>query len=167
MFTEKHIKKMAKNHKRPIILPLSNPTSRCEAVPEDILNWTDGQALVATGSPFNPVVHKGRTIEIAQCNNSYIFPGVGLGVVSARARRVSDKMMMAAAIALSDLAPAMDTGEGRLLPELKHIREVSRHIASAVIRQGIKEGHIDPMDEKEMNEKIDQTMWYPNYQELP
>lgn len=166
MFTEQHIKNMAKAHKRPIILPLSNPTSHCEAVPEDILKWTDGQALVATGSPFQPVVIHGRSIEIAQCNNSYIFPGVGLGIVSSGARRVSDQMMMAAAIALSDLAPAMETGEGRLLPELKHIREVSRHIASAVIHQGIKEGHIDPMDEKEINDKIDKTMWYPNYQEL-
>lgn len=166
MFSEKHIKKMSKTHKRPIVLPLSNPTSRCEAVPKDIIKWTDGQALVATGSPFSPVVHEGRSIEIAQCNNSYIFPGVGLAVVSSGARRVSDQMMMAAAIALSDLAPAMETGEGLLLPELKHIREVSRHIATAVIRQGIKEGHIDPMDEKEINEKIDKTMWYPNYQEL-
>lgn len=163
-FTQAMIANMSSYCKRPIVLPLSNPTSRAEAVPEDILKWSDGQALVATGSPFEAVNIKGRKIAIAQCNNAYIFPGVGLAVVASEAKRVSDNMMMAAALALSELAPAMVSGEGRLLPELRHIRQVSRHIAKAVIRQGIKENHILPMDDAMIEQKINETMWYPDYQ---
>ncbi|KTD15041.1 NAD-dependent malic enzyme [Legionella israelensis] len=163
-FSKSMIEKMFSYCKRPIVLPLSNPTSRAEAIPEDVLNWTDGQALVATGSPFEPVNIHGHHIDIAQCNNAYIFPGVGLGVVASKAKRVSDKMMMAAAIALSELAPAMKTGEGRLLPELINIRQVSRHIAKAVIQQGIKENHIYPLDDLAIEQKINETMWYPDYQ---
>ncbi|WBV67427.1 hypothetical protein PGH44_16005 [Legionella pneumophila] len=119
---------------------------------------------MATGSPFEPVVINGHKIEIAQCNNSYIFPGVGLGVVAGQAKRVTDLMMMAAAVALSELAPAIRTGEGRLLPELNSIREVSQHIARAVILQGIKEGHIEPMNNNKIDDSIKRTMWTPQYE---
>lgn len=164
-FTENIVRHMTRYCKRPIILPLSNPTSRAEAVPEDLLKWSEGQALIATGSPFDPVRINGRDLAIAQCNNSYIFPGVGLAVVASHAKRVTDKMMMAAAIALSELAPAVKTGEGLLLPELGKIRDVSRHIAKAVISQGIIEGHINPMDDSKIDQDIIDTMWYPNYQD--
>lgn len=164
-FTEQIVKAMAAYCSKPIIFPLSNPTSRAEAVPEDVLRWSNGTALIATGSPFAPVEINGMAINIAQCNNSYIFPGVGLGVVAAKATRVSDKMMMAAALALSDLAPAVHTGEGRLLPELSSIREVSRHIAKAVIIQAIEEGHAEPMSDEAITECIESTMWAPHYQE--
>ncbi len=163
-FTESIVRNMASYCKRPIIFPLSNPTSRSEATPTDLLHWTNGQALVATGSPFDAVSFKGRKIEIAQCNNSYIFPGVGLGLVAGKARHVSDLMMMAAAIALSELAPAVETGEGRLLPDLSTIRNVSKHIAKAVILQGIQDGHIDAMSEKHVSDIVEKTMWYPQYE---
>lgn len=163
-FKEAMIKTMLSYCERPIIFPLSNPTSRAEAIPQDLLNWTAGKALIATGSPFEPVVINGHKIEIAQCNNSYIFPGVGLGVVAGQAKRVTDLMMMAAAVALSELAPAIRTGEGRLLPELNSIREVSQHIARAVILQGIKEGHIEPMNNNKIDDSIKRTMWTPQYE---
>ncbi len=163
-FTEQMVKAMSAYCPKPIIFPLSNPTSRAEAVPEDLLNWSAGNALIATGSPFDPITINGTQYNIAQCNNSYIFPGVGLGVVAGKAKRVTDKMMMAAALALSDLAPAVHTGEGRLLPELSSIREVSKHIAKAVILQGIKEGHVKKMDEDEINKVIEETMWVPRYE---
>lgn len=163
-FKEAMIKTMLSYCERPIIFPLSNPTSRAEAIPQDLLNWTAGKALIATGSPFEPAVINGHKIEIAQCNNSYIFPGVGLGVIAGQAKRVTDLMMMAAAVALSELAPAIRTGEGRLLPELNSIREVSQHIARAVILQGIKEGHIEPMNNNKIDESIKRTMWTPQYE---
>ena len=163
-FTEPMVRAMSNYCQRPIIFPLSNPTSREEATPQDVLNWSAGRALVATGSPFDPVTIDGREIHIAQSNNSYIFPGVGLGVVAGKARRVTDSMMMAAAIALSDLAPAMITGEGRLLPELTSIREVSKHIAKAVILQGIREGHVDAMSEAQVEKAVKSTLWSPEYE---
>lgn len=163
-FTEPMIKTMANTCERPIIFPLSNPTSRSEATPKDLLNWSNGKALVATGSPFKPVNFKGREINIAQCNNAYIFPGMGLAVVAGEAKRVTDRMMMAAAKALSELAPAMKTGEGRLLPELSSIREVSQHIAKAVILEAIQEGHAAHLSDKTIDKKLYETMWYPHYE---
>lgn len=163
-FTQTLVESMASYCDRPIIFPLSNPTSRAEAIPSDLLKWTKGRALIATGSPFDPVTINAHQIYIAQCNNSYIFPGVGLGVVAGKAKRVTNKMMMAAATALSELAPAVQTGEGRLLPELSTIREVSRHIAKAVMLQGIKEGHISTMSEREIDKAVQETMWEPEYQ---
>lgn len=162
-FTEEIVKTMASYCDRPIIFPLSNPTSRAEAVPEDLLRWTEGRALTATGSPFDPVRLNDQDIPIAQCNNSYIFPGVGLAVVAGRSRRVTDKMMLAAAMALSELAPAVETGIGRLLPELHTIRDVSHHIAKAVILEAIAEGHVKNMTETQIEQSIDEHMWIPEY----
>jgi malate dehydrogenase (oxaloacetate-decarboxylating) len=164
-FTEQMVKTMSAYCARPIIFPLSNPTSRAEAIPSDLLRWSAGTALIATGSPFDPVNVNGTQISIAQCNNSYIFPGVGLGVVAAKAKRVTDKMMMAAALALSDLAPAVQDGVGRLLPELTTIREVSKHIAKAVIIQAIKEGHVEQMSVDEIHNIVETSMWEPKYQD--
>lgn len=164
-FTEPMIRQMASYCERPIIFPLSNPTSRAEAVPADLLKWTDGRALVATGSPFAPVKIKEQTIPIAQCNNSYIFPGMGLAIVAGQIQRVSDQMMMAAALALSEMAPAIKSGQGRLLPELSKIRSVSQAIAKAVMSQAIKEGHMPSMDEHAILAAIEQTLWEPKYQD--
>lgn len=163
-FTEPMVRAMASYCPRPIIFPLSNPTSKAEATPHDLLTWTEGKALVATGSPFAPVRIAQNQIDIAQCNNSYIFPGMGLAVVAGKARRVTDGMMMAAAMALSELAPAVKTGVGRLLPDLVTIREVSEHIAIAVIRQGIREGHVSEIKDSEIKKQVQKTMWYPKYQ---
>lgn len=163
-FTEPLIKHMASYCQRPIIFPLSNPTSRAEAQPQDLLTWTNGLALIATGSPFAPVHFKGQIIDIAQCNNAYIFPGIGLGVLAANITRISDDMMMAAAYTLSELAPVIVAGKGRLLPELTRIREVSQHIAKAVIDQAIKEKQIAELSQEEIKALIEQTMWRPTYQ---
>jgi len=165
LFGEAIVRAMHAYCERPVILPLSNPTSRAEGKPEDILHWTRGQALVATGSPFAPVEVGDRTLPIAQCNNSYIFPGVGLGVVSAKANRVTDTMMLAASRALADTSPAL-RGEGdALLPPLSSIRSVSKLIARAVFRQAIGDGVAMPVPEESIDEKIAANFWEPAYRD--
>ncbi|MFO1419180.1 MAG: NAD-dependent malic enzyme [Methylotetracoccus sp.] len=154
------VRAMAAHCARPVILPLSNPTSRCEGIPADLLAWTEGRALVATGSPFPDVVSGGRTVRIAQCNNSYVFPGLGLGIAAAGVRRVSDRMFMAAARALADCSPALTDPAGSLLPPLSEIRSVSRRIALAVAREA------SVTDEDELQARIDQRMWTPHYPRL-
>jgi malic enzyme len=123
---------MAKKIERPIIFPLSNPTSRSEAEPADLIEWTEGRALVATGSPFAPVKYRGRSIDIAQCNNVFIFPAVGLGLLASKAHRVSDRMMMAAAKALGDQSPALKDPAASLLPNVATLRDIAREVAYAV-----------------------------------
>jgi len=165
-FTEDAIREMAKHAERPIIFPLSNPTSRVEAKPADLIEWTDGRALIATGSPFDPVKHEGRTYPIAQCNNSYIFPAMGLGILGIGARRVSDGMFMVAAEALSENAPALKSAEGSLLPSLDQVREVSRRIAYAVAAQAQHEGLADACSAQEMRDRVDAKHWEPKYSVL-
>ena len=162
-FTEDAIREMAKHAERPIIFPLSYPTSRVEAIPADLIEWTDGRALIATGSPFDPVKHEGRTYPIAQCNNSYIFPAMGLGILGIGARRVSDGMFMVAAEALSENAPALKSAEGSLLPSLDQVREVSRRIAYAVAAQAQHEGLADACSAQEMRDRVDAKHWEPKY----
>ncbi len=165
-FTEAVIREMARHVPRPIIFPLSNPTARCEAVPADLLAWTDGKALVATGSPFADVTYKGRTIPIAQCNNSYIFPGLGLGVLAAGAGRVTDGMFMAAATALAEDSPARANPDAPLLPSLQDIRLVSRRIAVAVAAEAQKAGVAERRSADETGRLVDRTMWVPRYPRL-
>src|SRR5580704_2892737 len=140
-FTEEAIRAMAKNTERPVIFPLSNPTSRSEATPQQILDWTDGRALIGTGSPFGPSKFDGREIRVDQTNNSYVFPGLALGIISSKARYVSDAMIKAAAIALAELAPTRQNKNASLLPPLASIRSVSLAIAKAVGKQAIQQGH--------------------------
>ena len=130
-FTEAIVRQMAAHVDQPVIMPLSNPTSRAEAVPADLIAWTDGRALVATGSPFDPVVHEETTYRIAQANNALVFPGLGLGVAVVRARRVSDRMLAAAADAVAGLSDAGIRG-APLLPPVDNLREVSATVAVAV-----------------------------------
>ena len=162
-FTEEIIREMASHVERPIIFPLSNPTSCVEAQPADIVTWTDGRAIIGTGSPFAPVEYAGRTHHFAQTNNSYIFPGVGLGVLAVRARRVTDGMFLAAARALAGMSPAIDNPEGRLLPTLDRMREVSRVIAGAVARQARAEGLTEPLTDAQIDASIDAKIWEPRY----
>ncbi|MEJ8573765.1 NAD-dependent malic enzyme [Microbaculum marinum] len=162
-FTEEVVREMARNADRPIFFPLSNPTSRAEATPTDLLNWTDGKAVIATGSPFDPVVFGGKTHVIAQCNNSYIFPAMGTAILASGARRVTDNMFMSAAEALRDKSPALKDVNDSLLPALKDIREVSRHIALAVARQAQDDGVADPTTREELERRVDETMWTPEY----
>jgi malate dehydrogenase (oxaloacetate-decarboxylating) len=140
VFTEDVVRAMAGGTARPVILPLSNPTSCCEASPTDLLHWTEGRAIVGTGSPFAAVEIDGRSVRIAQTNNSYIFPGLALGILSARTKRVSDGMMMAAAEALARLSPTRTDPDGALLPPLDSLRKVSMSVAVAVGRQAAIEG---------------------------
>ncbi|QDT95433.1 NAD-dependent malic enzyme [Gimesia aquarii] len=162
-FSEDIIREMAKHVERPVIFPLSNPTSRAEATPADLLKWTDGKAVIATGSPFDPVEYNGVTHTIAQCNNSYIFPAMGLGILASRARRVTDSMFMAAASALKETSPALKDPTASLLPPLTNIREVGRHIAKAVAAAAIEAGVADSVTPDEIDQRIEQTMWNPEY----
>ncbi|PKH54463.1 NAD-dependent malic enzyme [Shewanella sp. Choline-02u-19] len=163
LFSEEIIKAMHSHCKRPIVFPLSNPTSRVEATPKDILHWTNGQALVATGSPFEPVVIDDITYEIAQCNNSYIFPGIGLGVLAAGAARVSDAMLMASSRALAECSPLAINGEGSLLPKLEDIHSVSKHIAFAVAKVAVEEGHALPSSDELLTQAIEDNFWTAEY----
>ena len=162
LFTEEVVRAMAAGNDRPVILPLSNPTSRAEATAVDVLTWTDGRALVATGSPFDPVELNGTTFQIAQSNNAYIFPGVGLGVLASGATRVSDEMFMAAAHALAATVDAKAIGD-RLLPPLTEIRAVSRAIAIAVGAQAQAQGLAPATSEAELVAAVDAKMWQPEY----
>ncbi|SEM00409.1 NAD-dependent malic enzyme [Halomonas caseinilytica] len=165
LFTEEVIRTMHAGCPSPLVMPLSNPTSRAEALPEDVIRWTDGQAMVATGSPFAPVEYQGRQYPIAQCNNAYIFPGIGLGVVAAGARRVTDGMLMAASRALAAEAPVAKTGEGSVLPALSKIRDLSKAIAFEVAAQAQKEEVALKSDEKAIRAAIERHFWYPEYRD--
>ncbi|MBZ5489213.1 NAD-dependent malic enzyme [Halomonas aquamarina] len=163
IFTEQVVRTMHAGCEHPVIMPLSNPTSQAEAVPEDVIRWTDGQALVATGSPFAPVVYNGRTYPIAQCNNAYIFPGIGLGVVAANASRVTDEMLMSASRALAREAPIVKEGKGALLPPLSRIREISQSIAFEVAATAQHNGVALTTSGTKLREAIEKASWSPEY----
>jgi malate dehydrogenase (oxaloacetate-decarboxylating) len=165
-FTETIVREMARKVARPIIFPLSNPTSKSEATAEDLIRWTDGRALVASGSPFAPVAHGGRQIPIAQSNNIYIFPAMGLGIVASRARRVTDTMILAAARALGERSPALADPSASLLPRLAQLREVAAHIAAAVGRQAQRDGVAPETSDAELRERIAKAQWTPAYSSL-
>jgi malate dehydrogenase (oxaloacetate-decarboxylating) len=162
-FTEPIVREMARKTARPIILPLSNPTSRSEAVPEDLIRWTEGRALVAAGSPFPPVEFAGWRIPIAQCNNVYIFPAVGLGVVASRARRVTDGMLLAAAHALAEHSPALVDPTAALLPPLREIRGVAQRIALAVAVAAQRDGVAEHTTAEELLARVIAHQWVPEY----
>ena len=163
LFTKEIIEQMQANTPKPIVLPLSNPTSKVEAVPEDILKWTNGNAIVATGSPFDPVELNGKTYAISQCNNSYIFPGVGLGVVASRATRVTDNMLMASSYALAEYSAVHNSGSTELLPDLNEIRDVSKYIAKMVYKQAIVDGVTPEVSDEAIGKAIDRNFWRPSY----
>ena len=165
LFSEEIIRAMHKHCERPIVFPLSNPTSRVEATPKDIIYWTDGHALVATGSPFEAVVYDEQTFEIAQCNNSFIFPGIGLGVLATRADRVSDEMLMASSRALAECSPLARDGQGGLLPRLEDIHQVSKYIAFAVGKQAIQQGLALPKSDELLKLAIEKNFWTPEYRQ--
>lgn len=162
-FTEDIVREMARNAERPVIFPLSNPTSKSEAVPADILRWTIGRAIVGTGSPFAPVEFGGRTIPISQVNNSYIFPGLALGILVSRADRVTDGMMMAAAKALANLSPARNDKNAPLLPPIADSRKVSRAVATAVGKAAMAERVSAIPDAESLERELDAYIWEPVY----
>ncbi|ACS86233.1 NAD-dependent malic enzyme [Musicola paradisiaca] len=165
LFTEEIIREMHRNCPRPIVMPLSNPTSRVEARPEDVIRWTDGAALVASGSPFPPVKYKDRVYPIAQCNNSYIFPGIGLGVLASGAKRITDSMLMAASRALADCSPLAADGEGALLPDLGTIHDVSKRIALEVGKAAQLAGVAELTSEDALHKGIAHNFWHPQYRQ--
>ena len=165
LFTEAIIKGMTQHSDAPIIFPLSNPVSRAEATPEDIVRWTNGKAIVATGSPFQPVNHEGKLHRIAQCNNSYIFPGIGLGVLAVRANRVTDEMLLASSEVLAAASPMASGGSGDLLPPLRQIAEVSKSIAFAVAKVAQAQGHALEISDPQLHARIDQIFWTPHYRD--
>jgi malate dehydrogenase (oxaloacetate-decarboxylating) len=164
IFTESIVREMARKTERPIIFPLSNPTSHSEAEPADLLEWTEGRALVATGSPFGPVKYGGKSIEIAQCNNVFIFPAVGLGLLASEATRVTDKMMLAGAKALGDHSPALQDPAASLLPRLRNIREVALEIAYGVALEAQEEGLAPACEPEALRRKVIESQWTPQYQ---
>ena len=162
-FTEEIVREMARHIERPVIFPLSNPTSKSEAVPADLLRWTDGRALVGTGSPFPPVEVDGKPVRISQINNSYIFPGLALGILVSRARRVTDNMIMAAAKTLASLSPARADKNAPLLPPIGDSRKVGLIVGEAVGLQAVADG-VSQAGAEDMRERIDAYVWEPVYQ---
>lgn len=162
-FTETIVRTMAMHTERPIILPLSNPTICSEAQPSDLLTWTNGRAIIGTGSPFPPVLLNGISTRIDQTNNAYIFPGLGLGLIAVQANKVTDHLFMTAAKALADCSPAIKDPQGNLLPPLERIREVSYYIAVAVAKEAVKTGLTQRIPEETIDSIVGQHMWEPVY----
>ena len=163
-FTEQIVREMAAHCPRPVIMPLSNPTSKAEAMPADLLAWTDGAALVATGSPFAPVEHGGVSYQIAQANNALVFPGLGLGVTVARASRITDRLIAAAADAVAKLPDATKPG-APLLPSVRDLRPVSAAVAIEVVRAAVAEG-LAQVEVDNPIQQVHQAMWRPDYPRL-
>jgi len=167
-FSEPVVRAMLENTDRPVIFPLSNPTSASEAFPEDILRWTDGKAIVATGSPFDPVEYKGRTYPIGQGNNAFIFPGLGFGAILARAREITDGMVLAASYALADFVDDAHIEQGMVYPFVREMREASVHVASRVIQQAVADGvadtpRFDGLSEHDVTDYVRRHFWEPHY----
>lgn len=163
IFTEAIVKTMAAQVEDPIIFPLSNPTEKSEATPDDLLNWTEGRALIATGSPFGQVDFKDEKISIAQCNNALIYPGIGLGVVIAQATHLSEGMLWEASKALSRFVSQTSDAKNALLPNFEDIHAISRCIALAVATQARQEGLAKISESIDLAEEIDRQFWYPEY----
>lgn len=166
LFTQDIVENMAENHEKPIFFPLSNPISQIEAAPEDIIKWTQGRALIATGSPFDPVQYNDRSYPVAQCNNIYIFPGLGLGALTSGATRISDKMLDAAVESLALSSPALVNPEAPLLPPMDRIQQVTNDIALAVALQAQKEGLAPETELTTLEQKIRNKRWSPEYRRL-
>lgn len=165
-FTEAIVREMARHVERPIIFPLSNPTSRSEATPADLIAWTEGRALIATGSPFPEISYSGQTVTIGQCNNMFIFPGIGLGVIAAQARRVTNEMFVAATHALSECSPARKVPTASLYPMVEDVREVSLRVALAVGLAAQQAGVAEQTSYAELERRATALMWTPHYPRL-
>lgn len=161
-FNKEIVQEMAKHVERPIIFPISNPTSCSEAIPEDLLKWTDNKALITTGSPFDPVdIGGGKQMVISQCNNAFAFPGLGLGIIASRAKRVTSGMIWAACKALTDCSPVKINPNGQLLPNLDEVKDVSFKVAKAVMTQAVEEGVAEPV--ADIDAAIRAITWEPKY----
>jgi malate dehydrogenase (oxaloacetate-decarboxylating) len=162
-FSEPMVRAMAAHAQRPVIFPLSNPTERSEATPEDLLAWTQGRAVIGTGSPFPPTMRDGRPLRIDQTNNAYVYPGVGLGAIAAKARRISDGMFLAAARTIAELSPAKRDPRANLLPPLAELRQVSLQVATAVAKQAEREALAPSLPDADLATAVRSKMWEPLY----
>jgi malate dehydrogenase (oxaloacetate-decarboxylating) len=162
-FSQTIVHAMVEHNARPVIFPLSNPTSRAEATPEDLETWTEWRAVVGTGSPFPPLTRDGVRFKVDQTNNSYIFPGVGLGAIAVKAQRVTDGMFMAAAKALAGASPARNNARRNLLPPVSQLREVALTVALAVAEQAHKEGLTEDIATDRIETAIRAKIWTPRY----
>ncbi|CEG57118.1 NAD-dependent malic enzyme [Legionella fallonii] len=163
LFTEELIREMASHVDKPIIMPLSNPISRSEAIPESLMKWTNDRAVIGTGSPFGNIMKHGKPFRVDQTNNVYIFPGMGLGLIATKAKMVTDKMFMAAAQALANCSPAKKDPQANLLPPLETVREVSYQVALAVAKEAVKSNLADPMSDEQLERCIHSHIWEPVY----
>ncbi len=162
-FSEDVVREMARQVKRPIVFPLSNPTERSEATPQQLVAWTEGRAIIGTGSPFPPLQRNGHDFRVDQTNNAYVYPGIGLGAVAAQARHISDGMFLAAARTIADLSPARRDPQANLLPPLVELRRISFHVATAVAKQAAAEGLAATLTEAEIAATVRSKMWEPVY----
>lgn len=165
LFSEDVIKAMKQHCTMPIVFPLSNPSRQVEATPSQVINWTEGQVIIATGSPFEAVEYQGKTFPIAQCNNSYIFPGIGLGVIAANINRITDKMLQVASEILAAASPLANTGAGELLPPLTGISQLSKDIAFAIGKVAFDEKLALALSDEELKAKIESNYWQPEYRQ--
>ena len=163
LFTQEVIETLCANTENPIVLPLSNPTSRVEATPQEVMSWSRGKAIIATGSPFPRTTFNGQSFEVSQCNNSYIFPGIGLGVLAARATGISDNMLTAASQALADISMEYEKAPGAILPPIKVIREISEKIAHEVAVQAVEDGLALPVTAEGLQRRLTANFWLPEY----
>ena len=157
---------MARYVERPVVMALSNPTSKCEVVPRDVIEWTDGRAIVATGSPFDPVEYEGQTHTISQANNIYIFPGVGMGALISKAREVTDSMFVAASDALAARTIAANAADNSLYPPLRNLRIITRDIAGAVAREARDAGVGRDLTDEQIEQELDHEIWNFDYPTL-
>jgi len=162
-FTEPMVREMAAHVRRPIIFPLSNPTQRSEATPQDLQAWTEGRAIISTGSPFPALRRNGRDMRVDQTNNAYVYPGIGLGAIAVHARRISDAMFLAAARVVAELSPARHDPDANLLPPLVELRKISFQVAVAVAAQAIAEGLAEPLSDENIAGAVRAKMWEPVY----
>ncbi len=163
LFTREVVEATSRCNQRPIIFPLSNPTSKAECTPEQAIEWSGGRAIVASGSPFPPVEYNGRTYRIGQGNNAFLFPGLGLGVTVARVRRITDGMILEAAKALAYMITEADLEQTAVFPELPRIRDCSHAVACSVIRKAVEEGHAEEDVLENLEETVRRAMWIPEY----
>lgn len=168
LFSEPVIRHMAMNTPRPIIFPLSNPTANCEAIPKDVVHWTEGRAVIATGSPFEPVMYAGQKHVVGQGNNAFVFPGIGFASILGRCRRISDEMIIESAFALAEYTGAHYHAEGLIFPPIRDLREVSVVVAAKVLRVALQQGgssrtELAELDDEALTAFIRQRMWQPDY----